>query len=169
MRYVKKERTMESCIEKDTENFWSKVNKKGKNECWEWTGHLNGTGRGVFNLRILNGKVANYVFGIGQTCNPGVNKPKNASVLAHRYSYWFHNGEIDNSLSILHSCDNGPCVNPAHLTQGTHQENMRDMYLKKRSSHQKITAELKELKNKLSCYDFLLKNICLNIIKATND
>ena len=44
-KYIKKERTVESCIGEDTKNFWSKVNKKKKNDCWQWTGQLNGTGR----------------------------------------------------------------------------------------------------------------------------
>jgi hypothetical protein len=163
------ERTIEWCIEKDTKNFWEKTNKKKKGECWEWTGQLNGTGRGTFSLTVMGNKVANDVFGIGQTVavHRGKTRAKNTAVLAHRYSYWLHNGSIDNSLFILHSCDNGSCVNPHHLTQGTQQENMRDMYLRKRSSHQKVDAELKELKSLLARYDYILKSICLNIL--TND
>jgi HNH endonuclease len=69
------------------------------NDCWEWTGSLNGEkGYGMF----YDGSKRIY---------------------AHRFSYLIHYGEIPEKLIILHSCDNSKCVNPDHLSVGTHKEN----------------------------------------------
>ncbi|WP_435266563.1 HNH endonuclease signature motif containing protein [Shinella sp. BE166] len=72
-----------------------------KTGCWEWTGHKYRNGYGVLK-----------VFG--------------RDVSAHRYSYELHNGPIKAGFSILHSCDNKSCINPEHLRQGTHAENMAE-------------------------------------------
>jgi hypothetical protein len=93
----------------DTEvgRFWSKVDKSG--ECWVWTAKAlceNGYGR----------------FYVGK-------KP----LRAHRYSWELANGPITDGLFVCHRCDNPPCVNPAHLFLGTHQDNMQDMVAKGRS------------------------------------
>ena len=87
------------------ELFWSRVRKT--ESCWLWQGTIqHGGGYGVF-----------YAKGY-----------------AHRFSYEIHKGKIPDSLHVLHRCDNPPCVNPAHLFVGTHQDNRNDSVSKKRHS-----------------------------------
>lgn len=80
--------------------FWSKVEIKPSG-CWEWT--------------------ASLVRGYGSF------KPsKKVNWKAHRLAYLMAHGSLDPALDVLHSCDNKPCCNPAHLREGTHKENMDD-------------------------------------------
>jgi hypothetical protein len=76
--------------------------------CWEWQGTRLETGYGL----------ARY-------------QGKYQSV--HRVVFRLMKGKIKSGNVILHSCDNPPCCNPDHLSQGSHQENMDDMVSKGRS------------------------------------
>lgn len=87
------------------ERFWNKVDKSG--ECWLWTGTTDGT----FGYGILrrNGKLYR----------------------AHRWLFiQLNNCEPE---AVLHTCDNPPCVNPAHLVGGTRSENNTDRHKKGRT------------------------------------
>ena len=87
------------------ERFWEKVDKSGPNHprlgtpCWVWTGSTN--------------------FGYGQFNLDGRTRP------THRVSHFFTYGKWPD-LDVLHHCDNRPCVNPAHLYEGTDKDNARD-------------------------------------------
>lgn len=89
--------------------FWMKVEKSA--ECWTWRGTL-------------------AAYGYGRTTWMG------RQTGTHRVSWEIHHGAIPDGLSVLHRCDNPPCVNPAHLFLGTQTDNMRDMTSKSRHAHQ---------------------------------
>jgi len=93
------------------ERFWSKVDVKSEEECWEWTGAKQGKNYGSF--AIAPGK----------------------SGLAHKVSWALvHNNGVMSGPKdhIMHSCDNRKCVNPNHLSLGTALDNYRDMARKGR-------------------------------------
>ncbi len=98
-------------IATESDHFWSRVDKRGPEDCWEWQGSTPGFGHGRFHT--LDGK---YVY-------------------AHRYSYELNHGPVPADLYVCHTCDNPPCVNPAHLFLGTHHDNMGDMRAKGRERH----------------------------------
>ena len=53
----------------------------------------------------------------------------------HRAMYMFNVlnvDSLDSKIMILHSCDNKKCINPEHLRQGTHEDNMKDVVARRR-------------------------------------
>lgn len=69
---------------------------------------------------------------------------KQGSVYAHRLAWELANGRsVPPGLEVLHACDTPRCVNPAHLSVGTHHENILDSVRKGRYNvfgHQKLNA-----------------------------
>lgn len=78
--------------------FWSKVEIKGADECWEWTAYRTKFGYGRLGWM---GRI----------------------VLAHRVAYSIEHEADPGEWCVLHNCDNPSCCNPAHLRLGTVTEN----------------------------------------------
>lgn len=73
--------------------------------CWLWTGEVTNNGHGRFVLW------------------PGGRRLR---LLAHRVAYFLDTGTDPGEDLVRHSCDNPPCVNPAHLSTGRQKDNMGD-------------------------------------------
>ena len=82
--------------------------------------------------------------------------------VAHRKVYELVHGTIDQSLIVLHICDNRACINPNHLRLGTQCDNIKDMVNKKRQrgavGESNRHARLKEI-NVVSIVDLLQRGI----------
>lgn len=100
------------------------VNEHG---CWVWTGPTCASGR--------YGRIAGIRL-----------------VMAHRYVFEKEFGQIPKGMCVCHTCDNGLCVNPAHLFLGTNSDNMKDMCRKGRQSA-KFFADQTGEKNANAKYD----------------
>jgi len=106
--------------------------------CWEWSGDYNSKGYGRMK------------------CSEG-------SKQAHRFSWEYHNGKkIPDSMLVLHSCDNPICINPSHLSLGTHRKNMEEMVERGRSirsglSEDDVRAIKRFLNGKMTVTELAIK------------
>lgn len=91
------------------ERFWAKVDHRGPNECWPWTGKSKNGGYGYIGLTGVSG----------------------GHLLSNRAAWMLTNGEIPKGLVIRHTCHNRLCCNPAHLVPGTRADNVSDMWANK--------------------------------------
>lgn len=99
--------------QRELERFWDSVDRRGPDECWPWIASAKTSG------------------GYGQFFALAVRGGRN--VLAHRISYILHYGAVPSGRPLIcHSCDNPPCINPAHLFAGTPRDNTRDSIQKGR-------------------------------------
>ncbi len=107
-----------------TTRFFNKVDKPADDGCWLWTGLKTKEGYGRF-----------------------------AGGRAHRYSFLISFGPIPDGQIVLHSCDNSSCVNPNHLSLGTHKSNALEKMAKGRGFHARGeasgTAKLTEMQVRL--------------------
>ena len=72
------------------------------------------------------------------------------TMTASRAAWILSNGAIPNRKHVLHRCDNPPCINPAHLFLGTHQDNMDDMARKNRKPSKLTLADVKAIRESRS-------------------
>lgn len=91
------------------DRFWSRVtNTSDPNACWEWQGKRERKGYG---RKKYDGNMH----------------------LAHHIAWHLTYGVFPTE-DLLHSCDNPPCVNPNHLREGSHYDNVRDRQEKQRQA-----------------------------------
>lgn len=91
----------------DLRRFCDKI-QIAPNGCWEWQAFRMPLGYGQFGHR---------------------NKGRHSMFYAHRISYSWFRGPIDDALTIDHLCRNTCCVNPEHLEPVSNAENIRRAFL----------------------------------------
>jgi hypothetical protein len=91
------------------ERLWGQIEVRGPDDCWPWKGSVvtGGYGEIVDNHRRWR---------------------------THRLVYSLEIGPIPVGLGVLHTCDNPPCCNPAHLHAGTKIQNMQEAVARRRIS-----------------------------------
>lgn len=96
------------------ERFWSRVDRRGDDECWPYTGPINGD-YGAFWVR-------------GDELGTKRGRKKQA----HNVAFWLIHGRWPEPMG-LHGCDNRVCCNPLnpelerHVHEGTPLKNMQEM------------------------------------------
>lgn len=95
-------------------HFWTKVDRRGDDECWPWLGSVipkDRRGIAIFRERRC---------------------------VAPRLAYFIGNGRwLTKAEFACHHCDNPNCVNPSHIWAGTSIENCRDAQEKGRLARQR--------------------------------
>lgn len=87
--------------------------------CWLWAGAQSSDGYG-------------YLY------PPGQDRGERRAIRAHRWSVLTSGRALPDDAVVLHRCDTPLCVNPDHLTVGTHADNVADMIAKGR--RRKVTG-----------------------------
>jgi hypothetical protein len=89
--------------------FWLLVEKRGPDECWPWKGH-HSPPYGSVAIRV------------DRRITP-------AAAVSWSIA---NNQDFPAGMLACHSCDNPPCVNPAHVWPGTDKQNFDDCVSKGR-------------------------------------
>ena len=90
------------------QRFWAKADMHGEDECWPWKGARSGAGYGIIWVEGRNRQASQIAWELAN----GIPFP--------------------DGLIACHTCDNPPCVNPAHIFPGTTADNRHDAVTKGR-------------------------------------
>lgn len=112
--------------------FWSKVDIRGLNDCWEYKSTLSKDGYGRHTIQ---------------------KNLKKKTYRSHRYALMQCNINIKDKL-VCHKCDNSSCCNPLHLFVGSALDNMQDKVRKGRQ------AKGENLSNKFTEKDIIYIRSC---------
>ena len=122
----------------------SRITIDPETKCWNWTQAKDSRGYGFAR-----------------------DKQAGKQDYAHRVSYRLFNGEIPSGQVVRHDCDNASCINPDHLTIGSHKDNSADMVLRDRCrksasrrprlSSETVKAIKSAIKNGASSYSIAKK------------
>lgn len=105
--------------------FWGKVDTSDPEGCWPWEASRAGLGYG--QVQVADGVLLPGIAGIQA---------------AHRVAYFLAHRRWPGDLYVLHSCDNPPCVQPAHLRLGTAADNAADMINRSRHRWDRESRQL---------------------------
>ena len=97
--------------QQDIDRFHKRVERRGPDECWPWTGSFTDRSYGRF---WCDGKTRR----------------------AHKVAFIIAKGQVTDDAVVRHECDNPPCCNPSHLLSGTQQDNIDDRGSRNRTSRQ---------------------------------
>lgn len=114
---ARKFETRTEWLEATVDRFWSKVDRRGPDDCWLWIGT---------KMKPLPCGLIYGYFGV-------TDYKRCVSYRPHRLSWTLCNGRIPDGMVVMHTCDKPLCMNPNHLQVGTQADNMRDRDSKDRN------------------------------------
>lgn len=97
----KYKRKIKPITQKDVDRFWSHVDRKGDDDCWEWQLTPTDSGYGLF---AAGGQI------------------HRTSRFAYIHHAGLYSNPIDSDYRITPGCRNKLCCNPGHLKQASQQE-----------------------------------------------
>ena len=112
------------------QRFWSRVKRGGEQDCWIWEGKRE-QGKYTYGRLKIQKQDGTWTTGY-----------------AHRIAWELEHGPVPKQIngsraSIMHTCDNPACVNPAHLVLGNQKRNLRDCVEKGRYTNPSIVTKEK--------------------------